>query len=106
LSSSKSLTYQTYAIQRQVYSSTWNNFDQNVASVKIYLNKLTYTLIEESPVMDIIILLSNVGGALGLFIGPRVLSIIEFVDAFMDVVNTSYNYKKQPTNVIQVRPAE
>jgi hypothetical protein len=56
--------------------------------VYLYLSydSLSYISSQERPNMDIVSLLANVGGNLGLFLGVSVLSLCELVDFFIEVV--------------------
>ena len=54
--------------------------------VNIYYKEIAYTYISESPKWNIVTLLSNFGGQLGLFIGMSLLSFLEFFDLFIKII--------------------
>ena len=49
---------------------------ESVVSMNVFYNSLSYTIVTESPKIDLV-LLSNVGGSLGLFMGVSFLSLAE-----------------------------
>ncbi|XP_069171445.1 uncharacterized protein [Procambarus clarkii] len=54
--------------------------------IHLYLDSLTYEIIRESPAYTWDTLVSNVGGALGLFIGMSLITIVEFLELMVDVI--------------------
>jgi hypothetical protein len=54
--------------------------------VNIFYKEIAYTYISESPKWNIVSLLSNFGGQLGLFIGMSLLSFLEFFDLFIQTI--------------------
>ena len=63
-----------------------NGFNpNNKTSLSIYYSKLSYTEIVQIPKYTIFSLISSIGGALGVFIGIRFLSIIEFIEFFIEL---------------------
>lgn len=56
--------------------------------VYLYLSydSLSYISSQERPNMEIVSLLANVGGNLGLFLGVSVLSLCELIDFFIEVI--------------------
>ena len=64
--------------------------DANVArksfvKFDIYYDSLSYELSSESPKMDVVSFLANVGGNLGLFLGVSVISICEVIEALIEI---------------------
>ena len=53
--------------------------------VLISYDTLSYELTTESAKMEIVDLLANVGGNLGLFMGVSVLSLCEILQAFIEI---------------------
>jgi hypothetical protein len=62
-----------------------NKVRESVVSLNVYYNSLSYTLATESPKLDIISLLSNIGGSLGLFMGVSFLSLVEILVLLLDI---------------------
>jgi hypothetical protein len=58
--------------------SCQETYDENMMMVEIYYEKLNYESVSESPDVPISIMLSNLGGLIGLFLGMSVVSLIEF----------------------------
>jgi hypothetical protein len=88
-------------LAKDVYSNETfsSSLKSNMASVNIYYDKLSYTLIEETPTMDLVALLSSIGGALGLALGVSVLSFVEILEAFIEMGVAILNFKKSNTKV-------
>jgi hypothetical protein len=61
----------------------------SLAFVNIYYNHLGYTEIIEKPSYTTLSLISNVGGTLGLFMGLSLLSLFEFVEIFIILIENS-----------------
>lgn len=49
-------------------------------SFNIYYDQLVYQLIKEDPYWDAVLLLSNFGGSLGLFVGMSILTFVELIE--------------------------
>ena len=64
-------------IERPINSNTAK---ESFVRVNIYYDHLSYTLSNESPKMNIISLLSSIGGYLSLFLGISAFSICELVE--------------------------
>ena len=58
---------------------------QSVVSFNVFYDSLSYTLSTESPKFDIVSLLSNIGGALSLFMGVSVMSVVEIFALILDI---------------------
>ena len=59
---------------------------KSIVSLNIFYESLSYTLSTESPQMDSISLLANIGGHLGLFLGVSVFSLCEIVEVAMEII--------------------
>jgi hypothetical protein len=53
---------------------------ESVTRVNIFYESLSYTVSTETPQMDFVSLLANIGGNLGLFLGVSLFSICELVE--------------------------
>ena len=52
----------------------------SIVKLNIYYDSLSYTVLTETASLDIITLMSNIGGTLGLFLGVSLLTFVEFVE--------------------------
>jgi amiloride-sensitive sodium channel subunit beta len=78
--------------------STSNKFIQ----LYVYYDSLKYASSTDSPSMDIVMLLGNIGGTLGLFLGVSLLSICEFVHVVIEscfIVKHRFVIIKQITTI-------
>ena len=73
---------------------------QSIAAIRIYYNDLKYTFVTQIPKMNILDLLANVGGQLGLFIGISFLSFVEIFDAIFRVIFILF----EKSDIISVLP--
>jgi hypothetical protein len=60
----------------------------------IYYESNSYTLSTESPTMDVVSLLANLGGTIGLFLGFSLLHVCEVVDVLMQAYFIKTNFNK------------
>ena len=74
--------------------TTHEELKKNVARIQIFFDGMKETVIEESVKTEMSDLISNLGGLLGLFLGLSFLSLIEFVEVFLQVVFVSFNKEK------------
>ena len=58
---------------------------RNFVNVNLYYNALAYTLSTETSSMDVVSLLANIGGTMGLFLGVSLLHVCEIVEAFIEL---------------------
>ncbi|CAD5235475.1 unnamed protein product [Bursaphelenchus xylophilus] len=61
-------------------------FGENAAWVEIYYEKLNYETMEESPAATVSSVLSDIGGQIGLFLGMSVISFVDFVILFLQLL--------------------
>ncbi len=80
-------------------SITKETVKKSVARMYVYYDSLSYTESDEAPQIDIISLIANVGGNLGLFLGLSLFSVWEIFITKLEI----YFYKKQ-RNSIQIEP--
>ena len=77
-------------------------------SFNIYYSDLSYAYIEESPYWDLFLLLSNIGGNLGLFVGMSFLSFVEIFELLFQLAEFAIiafiNMKKTQPATINVMP--
>jgi len=58
---------------------------RNFVNVNLFYNSLAYTLSEETPSLDVVGLLANIGGTMGLFLGISLLHVCELAEAFIEL---------------------
>lgn len=63
---------------------------KSLASVFIYFDQLEYTQISEQAATSGVVLVSNMGGALGLFLGLSVLGLLEIVYLLAGLVSLPF----------------
>ena len=84
------------------YQITQDDLSLNVLALNVYFNDLEYTQIEESVKNDIVDLVANIGGTVGVFVGISILSFAEFVEFLVEVCIIFYKRKtkkKKTSNV-------
>ena len=84
--------YSEYILETDSFKSkypnitTYEELKKNIARVEIFFDDMTETVIEESVKTEMSDLISNLGGILGLFLGLSFLSLIEFVEVFLQAI--------------------
>ena len=63
---------------------------ESVAQLNVFYDSLTYRVSEESPQWDMLTLLANLGGNLGLYLGVSMFSVCEWVTTLLEI----YFWKK------------
>ena len=64
------------------------------AFVYFFYNSNSYTLTTELPSMDLVGLLANIGGTLGLFLGISLIHICELFDVLINILFIKMNQRK------------
>ena len=64
----------------------FNYLRENILAVSIYFDALQSTVIEESEQMNFVDLVSGIGGTLGLFLGVSVLTLVEIIELFCELI--------------------
>ena len=57
----------------------------NVLAINVYYSKLNYKSYQEFAKTEMVDLVSNIGGTIGLFLGVSFLSFIEIIDLFFHI---------------------
>ena len=84
--------YSSYLLENNLIKTQYPNITthehlkKNVARIEIFFDEMKETVIEESIKTGISDLISNLGGTLGLFLGLSFLSLIEFVEVFLQAL--------------------
>ena len=88
--------YTQYIIENPHLSSDFNTtpINSDTASNKfvqlnVYYDSLTYSVSTDTPSMDIVAFLANIGGTLGLFLGLSLLSVCELIYVLVEIVLAS-----------------
>ena len=63
---------------------------QSVVHIFVYYDSLSYSQIDEAPQIDLVALIANIGGNLGLFLGVSLFSVCEIITTILEI----YFYKK------------
>ena len=77
---------------------TIDSAKDSFAFVYFYYDSNSYTISTESPNMDVVSLLANIGGTLGLFLGISLIQICELVDVLLQIILIKIKYKKVDMN--------
>jgi hypothetical protein len=81
----------------KVYSGIKEIVEKNLKTVTIVLNLIDVdtarNLLTETPSMDVVALLANIGGTMGLFLGMSLLHVCELAEVFIELVDLSYSLK-------------
>ena len=72
-----------YGIINQNETLSLEDKMNSIIKFNVYYESLSYTITTETSAMDIVALLSNIGGTLGLFLGVSVLTVVELVDILL-----------------------
>lgn len=65
---------------------TLEELRSNLLYISVFYSELSYRKFYEVQKVDIIDLISNIGGTLGLFLGMSFLSFVEVIDLFLNVL--------------------
>ncbi|XP_069506265.1 acid-sensing ion channel 1-like [Ambystoma mexicanum] len=65
------------------------NLRDNVVKLVVYYQELNYELIEETPAMQLVDLISSIGGLVGLWIGVSVCTVAEFLELCLSIITFS-----------------
>lgn len=67
---------------------------EDLVVVNVYFSSLSYTKISEIPTTKIVDLISAIGGIAGLFLGVSMLTFVEVIEAFVEIIIILTNSKK------------
>ncbi|XP_065648616.1 acid-sensing ion channel 1C [Hydra vulgaris] len=62
----------------------------NYLRVEIFYEEMSYIQVEQTPSYDLMILLGDIGGQFGLFLGSSIITYVEFFDFFAALIYTKY----------------
>lgn len=66
---------------------TFENVQKSYLQIRAFYQELNYLNIEQQPHIQMVDLVSSLGGTLGLFLGVSFLSFIEFVELLLEIVS-------------------
>ncbi len=69
---------------------TFENLRQSVCRIVLFYERLQDVLITESPKIQIVNLISNIGGVIGLFLGLSFASFVELIEICYFILDTFY----------------
>ncbi|XP_078372764.1 acid-sensing ion channel 3-like [Oculina patagonica] len=75
--------------------------DDNIVSLDIYFEDLSYNIIEQTPLFEIWALIGNLGGTFGLFLGMSFLTLLEFLDFTFRKISYLF-HRQRNTRIINV----
>ncbi|XP_060598498.1 amiloride-sensitive sodium channel subunit alpha-like [Ruditapes philippinarum] len=78
-------------------------YRNNFLRVLIYYEDLNYETITEEPMYESVRFLSDIGGAMGLFLGASVLSFVEFVQLILEVFLFLKHKNERHTRVVDFK---
>ena len=63
--------------------------------LNVFYDSLTYSISTDTPSMDIVSLLANIGGTLGLFLGLSLLSLCELIHVLIEIFLVAISFVKR-----------
>lgn len=81
-------------------NSSLINDQNNFVGINVFYNDLSYTYISQMPKMELSEYISNIGGILGLFIGISFLSLVEFLELFIELFLIVFKKKKKNNSLV------
>ncbi|KAK3580736.1 hypothetical protein CHS0354_005746, partial [Potamilus streckersoni] len=97
--SSKSLSIPCQYLKNQTFEAHADEYQYNFLRVVIYFEDLNYESIEQEPLYEATRFLSDIGGALGLFTGASVLTIVELLQLIAEIIIYFSNKRHYKTKV-------
>src|SRR6218665_2110719 len=79
-----------YMSQRSEFKGrnlTMSKLNKELVFLDIFYSQLNYVDIQTTPAYDLLTLVCDVGGALGLILGGTLLTVVEFVQLFVQLSN-------------------
>ncbi|KAL9982334.1 hypothetical protein ACROYT_G004364 [Oculina patagonica] len=73
--------------------------DDNIVSLDIYFEDLSYDIIEQTPLYEIWALIGNLGGTFGLFLGMSLLTVLEFLDFIFGRISQMFHKNRKARTV-------
>ena len=67
--------------------------------INVFYDSMSYILSEESPQMDVVSLLANIGGNLGLFLGVSVFSLFEIIQVLIEILFIKIEPRIKPSHL-------
>ena len=64
---------------------------ENFLQVDIFYQELSYEMVEQQPAFELLSLLSEVGGFLGLLLGASVITVLEMIGKSFKFISNAFN---------------
>ncbi|CAF0995026.1 unnamed protein product [Brachionus calyciflorus] len=89
---------------REYYNMNETDLDirNDLVGINIYYDSLGYTEITEMAAIDLVTLLSSIGGFAGLFLGISFLSLMESMEFLCQIILVFYDYNTKKNNVVKI----
>ena len=84
---------------------TYDLIKQSVLSLNVYYDHLAYTHISKEAKLELVDLVSGIGGLLGLFLGMSFLSFVELIEMFIETLIIILGRLNFKNNLKKVKPA-
>ena len=78
------------------------NLEKCLLKLNIYFETLDYEIISEIQALNIVSLLSNIGGTIGLFLGGSILSFVEFLEIFLEFLFVLCDYSSSKNKIVNL----
>ena len=77
------------------YYDYWGDFENNIVEFSVFYDSLWYKESEEEPKMTLEALIAEIGAHLHVFLGMSLLSFVELVDLFAQLVLMAHDARKK-----------
>lgn len=105
-------SYLSLLRQQTGFTSKYSTYTQNsadfnsyikssVAKINVFYSDISYIALIESPTITWDVLMGNIGGTFGLFIGISLMNILELFEISSEIIRTIYYHRKEK-NLINV----
>jgi len=81
------LNYMSKSLQFKGRNLTVSRISKELVFLDIFYSQLNYIDIQTTPAYDLLTLVCDVGGALGLILGGTLLTVVEFLQLFVHLSN-------------------
>jgi len=68
-----------------------SRLSKELTYLDIFYSQLSYVNVQTTPAYDVLTLVCDVGGALGLILGGTLLTVVEFVQLFVQISNEVFS---------------
>lgn len=96
------LECESFSYTQTISAAELSDSPKEIATIKIYFDDYSVTQMTESALIDVVTLLSNIGGIGGLCMGLSCLSLAEIFDTFIQIAFILMPQKNQVTQVKKI----